>query len=76
MYQKKRTEGSVVDEIFLMAGFWLFISISQKEIPGDAQGDEARKGNPKKDILINVKKLHGFTQVSRSHVWGYVLVCR
>jgi len=37
---------------------FLFISISEKDIPGDAETDEAGKGNSKKDILINVEELH------------------
>lgn len=41
----------------------LFISVPEKDIPGEAESDEAEKGNPKKDIWINVKKLHGDSQL-------------
>ncbi len=36
----------------------LFIAVPEKDIPGDAEADEARKGDSKKNILIDVKQLH------------------
>ena len=37
----------------------LFVPVRKKDIPGDADSDEAGKGNSKKNILVNVKELHG-----------------
>ncbi len=48
----------------------LFIAIPEKDIPGDAESDEARKGNSQKDILINVKELHGGSQSKLCHSLG------
>jgi hypothetical protein len=54
----------------------LFISIPEKDIPGDAETDEAGKGNSKKDILINVEELHVGSYLKLCHSLGscYLIV--
>jgi len=48
----------------------LFISIPEKDIPGNAETDEARKGNSKKDILKNFIELHVDSQLTLCHSLG------
>jgi len=50
------------DARHLIAGL-IFIWLPEKDIPGDAETDEARKGNSKKDIVKNFKELHVESQL-------------
>ena len=53
--------------VFVFVWGLLFISIPEKDIPGNHESDEAGKGNTKKDILINVKELHVESQLKLFH---------
>jgi hypothetical protein len=37
--------------------------VPEKDIPGDAETEEARKGNSKKDVLKNFKEVHVESQL-------------